>query len=565
MIHDVGAGGLSNAIPELLHDSGRGGAIELRDVPSAEPGLAPLEIWCNEAQERYVLAIDPAARERFAALCERERCPYAVVGVATAAAHLRVDDRLLGTPAIDIPMDLLFGKPPRMTRTAARLPVDLPAFDTSGITIAEAARRVPRSPGVGDKRFLITIATAPCARGTRPDGRTLAGAGGDCALRQPISAAPAVKPWPSANAPRSRSSTVRPRPGWPSAKPHQPRRGTHQDLADVVLSANWMAPAGYPGEDARLYDMVRALGLEFCPALGINIPVGKDSMSMQSAWSTAAGEVRTVAPVSLVISAFAPVVDVGKSLTPQLVAADDSVLVLIDLGGGQHRLGGSVFAQAWHAPGGAPPDCSEPARLAEFFGAIQALNEAGYLLAYPTAPTVACSSRSPRWRSPGAWGWTSSSRRFTPPPHGLVQRTVRFAPGASRTSTQSDAFSPETPRSDRGSTDRTHRRAARHHHPPAAPLFHAELDTLLADWSATTHAMQRLRDNPPAPTKNSRPSSIRSTRSHHRGAAAAAACIARQHCMVHGRASRSCVSKGQRPSKWPRHSTAPALPRSTCT
>ncbi|MGR8921897.1 MAG: phosphoribosylformylglycinamidine synthase, partial [Gammaproteobacteria bacterium] len=385
MIHDVGAGGLSNAIPELLEDGGLGGTIDLRAIPSAERGLSPLEIWCNEAQERYVLAIAPDALERFAALCARERCPWADVGSATAEQRLVVDDPLLGGAVIDIPMDVIFGKPPRMSRDVARSSMPVAAFDPAGITLEQAARRVLRFPGVGDKRFLITIGdrtvgglsvrdqmvgpwqvpVADCAvTASAYDG--LAGEAMALGERTPV----ALVDGPAA----ARLAVAEAITNIAAA-----RIG---ELPDVVLSANWMCAAGHAGEDARLFDMVRAVGMELCPALGINIPVGKDSMSMQSRWQADGEAWSAVSPVSLIVSAFAPVTDVGRSLTPELLTGEDTTLLLFDLGCGQNRLGGSILAQAWHAPGGAPPDLDEPALLADFFRAIQLLNEAGYLLAY---------------------------------------------------------------------------------------------------------------------------------------------------------------------------------------
>jgi phosphoribosylformylglycinamidine synthase len=384
-IHDVGAGGLSNALPELVHESRRGAHFLLRRIPSEEPGMSPLEIWCNEAQERYVLAVDKERLAHFEALCARERCPYAVLGNATDDGKLAVDDQHFRNRPIDMPLEVLLGKPPRMTRNATRVPAQGTPFDVAGVELREAVSRVLRLPTVADKTFLITI--------------------GDRTVTGLVARDQMVGPWqvPVADAAVTATSydvhtgeamAMGERPplalldAAASARMAVAEAITNiasapiARLGDIKLSANWMAPAGHPGEDARLFEAVRAVGVELCPALGIAIPVGKDSMSMRTVWQEG-GEQRSVtAPLSLVVSAFAPVTDVRRALTPQLARGEDTVLVLVDLGRGKNRLGGSALAQVYEHLGSTPPDLDDPAALAAFFGGIQALNAAGVLLAY---------------------------------------------------------------------------------------------------------------------------------------------------------------------------------------
>jgi phosphoribosylformylglycinamidine synthase len=385
-IHDVGAGGLSNALPELVNDSRRGATFALRAIPSDEPGMSPLEIWCNEAQERYVLGIAVESLAEFEALCRRERCPYAVVGTATAERRLQLQDTHFAEQPIDMPLEVLLGKPPKMTRSAERGEFAPDSLQHSRIRLGEALERVLRLPTVADKTFLITIGD-----------RTV---GGLCSRDQ------MVGPWQVPVADAALTTT-----GFQAYTGEAMAMGERTPLAlldagasarmavaeaitniacapiaqlsDIKLSANWMAPAGHPGEDARLYEAVQAVGAELCPALGIAIPVGKDSMSMRTVWREN-GEQRSVtAPLSLIVSAFAPVVDVRRALTPELSREDGpSELLLIDLGGGQNRLGGSAVLQVHGSVGEAPPDLDDPARLRGFFGAIQQLNADGLLLAY---------------------------------------------------------------------------------------------------------------------------------------------------------------------------------------
>ena len=383
-IHDVGAGGLSNAIPELLHDAGCGGLLELRDVPNAEPGMSPLEIWCNEAQERYVLAILPERLEVLRELCERERCPYAVLGRATDDGRLVVTDRELGDTPIDLPLSLLFGNAPKLTRRVARRSASAAPFDPSHVDANEAALRVLRLPAVAAKDFLITIGdrtvTGLIARDPMV-GRfqvpvadaavTLAGyrgySGEAIAMgeRSPVAVLNAA-----ASARLALGEALLNLVSAPVAA-----------LADVKVSANWMAAAGHPGEDAALFDAVHAVGMELCPALGVSIPVGKDSLSMRVVWDE--GKRAVTSPVSLVVTAFARVADARQALTPELVLDQgETDLLLVDLGAGRGRLGGSALAQVYGALGREPPDVDDPAALRALFEGVCELRAAGLLLAY---------------------------------------------------------------------------------------------------------------------------------------------------------------------------------------
>jgi len=388
-IHDVGAGGLSNAFPELVDAGGKGvGArFDLRDAPSEEPGMAPREIWSNESQERYVMAISPERLDDFKRLCERERCPFAVVGTATDDGQLVVGDRLFNNNAVDMPLDVLLGKTPKMLRDVKSVAREFPKIDLTDIDLKEAVPRVLRMPSVAAKTFLIAIGD-----------RTV---GGLCSRDQ------MVGPWqvPVADC----AVTLRDFQGYageafamgertPLAVFDAPASGRMAvgeaitnlaaadigDIARIKLSANWMAAAGYArtGEDAALYATVKAVTVDLCNALGVAIPVGKDSMSMKTTWNDG-GLKEMTAPLSLIISAFAQVDDVRRSLTPQLrTDAGNTSLILIDLSRGQHRMGFSALAQAYNKFGNVVPDLDDPALLKNFFTAIQALNREGKLLAY---------------------------------------------------------------------------------------------------------------------------------------------------------------------------------------
>jgi phosphoribosylformylglycinamidine synthase len=384
-IHDVGAGGLSNALPELAHGAGCGARFELRRVQTEEPGMSPREIWCNEAQERYVLAIRPDRLDEFRAICERERCPFAVLGEATADGQLVVSDSHFASNAVDMDMDVLLGKPPRMTRDVARKARHLPPFDAAAFDLKEAAWRVLRMPSVASKNFLISIGDRTVGGMTARD--QMVGPWqvpvADCAVTTlsylgTLGEAFAMgekTPLALIDAPASGRMAV----GEAVTNIAAAQIG---DIGKIKLSANWMAAAGHPGEDAALFDTVKAVGLEFCPALGISIPVGKDSLSMKTAWEEQDAKKQVTAPLSLIISAFATCSDVRRTLTPQLrTDAGDTDLVLIDLGQGKHRLGGSAFAQAYNAIGEHAPD-ADAALLKGFFAAMQELNAANLLLAY---------------------------------------------------------------------------------------------------------------------------------------------------------------------------------------
>ncbi|WP_423379265.1 phosphoribosylformylglycinamidine synthase [Burkholderia sp. LMG 32019] len=390
-IHDVGAGGLSNAFPEIVDGAGKGARFELRKVALEESGLSPREIWSNEAQERYVLAIAPADLPRFEAICARERCPFAVVGVATDERQLKlVDDEATGADEypVDMPMEVLLGKPPRMHRDVARVTTERTPVDVTGIALSEVAVDVLKHPTVGSKSFLITI-------GDRSVGGT--------SVRDQM-----VGPWqvPVADCAvtaldyagfKGEAMTMAERT--PLAVIDAPASGRMSvgeaitniasapiaSLDKLKLSANWMAACGTAGEDAALFDTVKAIGMELCPALGIGIPVGKDSLSMKTKWDEQGVAKEVVSPVSLIISAFAPVEDVRRHLTPQLrrvADAGDSVLIAIDLGRGKNRMGGSIFAQVTQQVGDTTPDVDDAEDLKRFFNAIQSLNARDLLLAY---------------------------------------------------------------------------------------------------------------------------------------------------------------------------------------
>jgi phosphoribosylformylglycinamidine synthase len=385
-IHDVGAGGLSNALPELVKDGGRGGRFDLRAIPNDEPGMSPLEIWCNEAQERYVMAVSPADMERFAAICERERCPYAVVGEATEEMHIQLADSQFDNAPVDLPMSVLFGKPPKMYREFSRTEVSAPGLDLQSVELGEALRRVLRLPTVASKNFLITIGDRTVTGMVHRD--QMVGPWqvpvADCAvttvaydsIHGEAMAMGERTPLALVSGPASGRMAV--------AESITNIAGTRiARLEDVKLSANWMCAAGQGREDEVLYDTVRAVGMEFCPALGITIPVGKDSMSMRTAWTEHGTEKAVTSPVSLIVSAFAPVLDVRKTVTPQLRELEsDTALVLLDLGAGQQRLGGSALAQVYGQVGDQVPDIEDPARLSGLFKLVQELLESGQLLAY---------------------------------------------------------------------------------------------------------------------------------------------------------------------------------------
>ena len=400
-MHDVGAGGLSNAFPELVADAGRGGRFELRAIPNDEPGLSPMAIWSCEAQERYVLAIAHERLEQFEGLCRRERCPYAVVGEATEARELCVLDAHFDERPVDMPLDVLLGKPPKLHIEAQREPMCNSAFDTTGMDIGESVQRVLQLPAVAAKNFLITIGDRSISGQVARDqlvgpwqmpvadvAITLADYQGYTGEAMALGErAPVALLSPAASARLAIAEAITNIAAAPIGQ-----------LSNVKLSANWMSAAGHPGEDAALFDAVKAVGLELAPALGIAIPVGKDSLSMKTTWAddddpgilepdSWSGEKRVqyavTAPLSVIITAFAPVFDARLHLTPCLQCDQgDTDLLLVDLGAGRNRLGGSALAQVHEAIGSEAPDLDNPERLKVFFSTVQSLITDRLVLAY---------------------------------------------------------------------------------------------------------------------------------------------------------------------------------------
>ena len=512
--HDVGAGGLSNAIPELLHDSGVGGIIDLGKVPTDDPSLSPLELWCNESQERYVLGVPADRLDEFAAICTRERCPFAAVGVATAeerlvAAYGARPGHIPADAAIDLPMDVLFGKPPKMHRDAIRPPAaPWPALDTAALDLREAGLRVLAHPTVAAKNFLVTIGDrsvggltareqmigpwqlplADCAI-TLADYDGMAGEAMAIGERSPLALLDSAAAARMAVGEAITNLCAAP----------------VEALEQVKLSANWMAACGHPGEDALLYEAVRAVGMELCPALEISIPVGKDSLSMQAQWQADGRAHKSVSPVSLVVTAFAPVADVRGQRVPLLAEGDDSELWLIGLGGGRQRMGGSVLAQvhadasALPAFGGEAPDLDDPERLRNFFALVRDAREAGLLQAYHDRSDggafaamceMAFASRRGLDIVLDAWGDDPFRTLFNEELGAVVQVADE----------DRAAFADLV---ERHALTECAQRIAR---PTTAARVRVSLDGgLLAEWRweelfdawwATTHAMQRLRDNP---------------------------------------------------------------------
>jgi phosphoribosylformylglycinamidine synthase len=499
-IHDVGAGGLSNALPELAHGGGVGGTFDLRAVPSEEPGMTPREIWCNEAQERYVLAIAPADLARFAAMAERERCPFAVVGRANGEGRLVVDDPRFRNAPVDVPIDVILGKPPRMTRDVRRVTRTLAPLDFKGVALDDALARVLQLPAVADKTFLVTIGD-----------RTV---GGLCA-RDPM-----VGPWqvPVADC----AVTLMDFDGYageamamgertPLALIDAPASGRMavgealtniaaadiEAIGEVKLSANWMAAAGHPGEDAALYDTVRAVR-DLAIALGISIPVGKDSMSMRTTWSDADGAHAVTAPVSLVVSAFARSRDARRCLTPLMRAdAGDTRLVHLDASGGRRRLGGSALAQVYGQLGDTAPDVDDPARLAAFFACVRALATDDRVLAYHdigdgglvvTLLEMAFASRC--GLDVDVEGDDVLAALFAEELGAVLQVRAEDAEAIVAAARAAGLVARVTGTPLPGDRVRVRR--------DGRTLLDASRAALHRQWSATTHAMQRLRDNPQA-------------------------------------------------------------------
>lgn len=501
-IHDVGAGGLSNALPELADGSGRGATLELREIPNAEPGMSPLQIWCNEAQERYVLALRPGSEALFEQICRRERAPYAILGEASGAGQLQLHDRHFHNQPIDLPMSFLLGDLPRMQRTAQRDKSSVEKFDSSGIKLETAIERVLRLPAVADKRFLITIGD-----------RTVSGlvvrdqmvgpwqvAVADCAVTasgygSPTGEAMAVgerTPLALIDAPASGRMAV-------AEAITNICAARILRLDDIALSANWMAACGADGEDAKLFDTVRAVS-ELCRELGIAIPVGKDSLSMQTVWHQAQQEHRVVAPLSLIVSAFAPIADVHRSLTPQLRTDVGSTrLLLIDPGRGRNRLGGSALAQVFNRQGGPVPDLDDAGDLIALFQAVQILNETGHLLAYHDRSDgglfaalceMAFAAHCGLAIDISPIGGDPLASLFSEEAGAVLQ--VR----AEDIDTVRDTFAGtglEDHVHDLGEVRAGHQLALMHN---GSTLYETDLPSLQAIWSETSYRMQALRDNP---------------------------------------------------------------------
>ena len=383
-IHDVGAGGLSNAFPELVNDAGRGAVFKLREVPLEEHGLNPLQIWCNESQERYVLSILEKDLDTFRAICERERCPFAVVGTATDDGHLKVRDDLFSNNPVDLPLNVLLGKPPKTTRTDKTVTPSKKPFNAGDIDITEAAYRVLRLPTVAAKNFLITIGDRSVGGMTHRDqmvGKYQTPVA-DCAVTMmgfntyrgeamSMGEKPTVALF---DAPASGRMCV----GEAITNIAAVNIG---DIGNIKLSANWMAACGNEGEDEKLYRTVEAVS-KACQALDLSIPVGKDSLSMKTVWQDGEEKKSVVSPLSLIISAFAPVEDIRKTVTPELKNVEDSVLLLVDLSNGKARMGGSAFGQVYNNMSGEAPDLDDTGRLKAFYSVIQQLVAEDKLLAY---------------------------------------------------------------------------------------------------------------------------------------------------------------------------------------
>ncbi len=502
-IHDVGAGGLSNALPELVNDGERGGRFELRNVLSDEPGMTPLELWCNESQERYVMSVAEKDLPVFEAICQRERAPFAVVGEATAEPHLLLNDEHFDNQPIDMPLDVLLGKPPKMHRDVTSTQSQSVELSREGMSVEDAVKRILALPTVAEKTFLITI--------------------GDRSVTGLVSRDQMVGPWqiPVADvavtatafdtyhgeamamgertpvALLSHAASARLAVGESLTNIAAAPIG---DLKRIKLSANWMAAAGHPGEDAGLYEAVKAVGEELCPALGLTIPVGKDSMSMKTAWQDESGDKSVTSPLSLVISAFGAVTDIRKTVTPQLrTDKGDTRLILIDLGNGQNRLGGSCLAQVYGQLGTSPADVDSPELLANYFNAVQKLVAQGLVQAYhdrsdgglfTTIAEMAFAGKTGVTVDLAGLGDDDLAVLFSEELGGVVQ--VKDSDLDAVNAVLND-YGLDTLSHDIGTlnTDDT-------------VVFNRDGNTVVTDsrvslrmqWAATTYEMQRLRDNP---------------------------------------------------------------------
>ena len=522
-VHDVGAGGLSNAIPELLHDSGVGGVIDLDRVPSDDPSLSPMQLWCNESQERYVLGVPQGRLAEFEAICMRERCPFAVVGTATAEERLVVGYGAVPHSqagegvryAIDLPMDVLFGKPPKMHRDTQRLPAHRwPDIDTAALSLHEAGLRVLAHPTVAAKSFLVTIGDRSVGGLTARDQMvgpwqmpvadcaiTLGGFDGYAGEAMAIGERTPLALIDSAAAARMAV-------GEAITNLCAAPLGA---LDTIKLSANWMAAASHPGEDARLFDAVKAVGMELCPELELSIPVGKDSLSMQAQWQADGVAQKSVSPVSLIVSAFAPVADTRAQLTPLLAREEDSELWLIGLGAGRRRMGGSILAQCYGGFGvqrpphdvSDVPDLDDPQRLRAFFELIRDAREAGILRAYHDRSDggafaalceMAFTSRVGLDIGLEGWGDDGGEDAFRALFNEELGAIVQIA--AEDRAEFADLVS-------RHGLVECAQRIARPTTAPAIrvlnegePIVEWRWEELFDAWWSVTHAMQRLRDNP---------------------------------------------------------------------
>jgi phosphoribosylformylglycinamidine synthase len=499
-IHDLGAGGLSNGCPELVEETG--GEFQLRQIPNEDLSMSPMEIWCCEAQERFVLAVAPGSLDEFMAFCRRERCPAAVIGKATGDKRLILEDKYFENRPIDIDIEVILGKPPRMVRDVRHEEQQSDEFTADGLDVAEAFRRVLRLPAVANKNFLITIAdrsvTGTVARDqmTGPwqtpvadssvvlnSYRNYQGQAMAMGERTPVSlvSAPASGRMAIGEALTNLASSA------------------VGALKNVKLSANWMCACGEDGEDASLYDTVKAVGKDLCPRLGIAIPVGKDSLSMRTVWETSGGETeKMTAPLSLVISAFSPVPDVRLCATPDLKKAD-SALYVLDLGRGRNRLGGSALAQAFNCIGSDTPDVDDPGLLARCFAAIQQMHEEHLLLAYhdrsdgglaATLAEMAIAGRRGMDVETGSLGQEPVSALFAEELGAVVQveegKTGRFAEIV-----EAHALSGICHRIGSVRNDDMFVLAHDRH-----TVFAARVNELNSWWSELTYRMQSLRDNP---------------------------------------------------------------------
>ncbi|MCC7035162.1 MAG: phosphoribosylformylglycinamidine synthase [Acidobacteria bacterium] len=504
-IHDVGAGGLSNALPELAHGAGRGARIDLRAAPNEEPGMSPREVWSNEAQERYVLAIAADQLEAFAAICERERCPFAVVGEATDDHRLEVRDPLFGNLPVDMDLPALLGKPPRMTRDVRREAPALAPVSLEGIALDEAVARVLRHPAVADKTFLIAIGDRTvgglCSRDQMVGPWQVPVA--DCAatlmsFESPSGEAFAMgerTPLAVIDAPASGRMAV--------AEALTNLAAAPVDALDrVKLSANWMAAAGAPGEDAALFDTVKAVALDLCPALGVAIPVGKDSMSMRTRWNENGRTGDVVGPLSLIVSAFGPVADVRDTWTPQLrTDLGPTTLLLVDLAGGRARLGGSILAQVFGQTGHETPDVDDAARVRALYGALAELRAQGLVLAYHDRSDGGLFVTLAEMAFAGHTGLAIDAATAPDGEAGLLSWLFAEELGAVLQVRDSDRVRAQailahhglggdaiaTPVADDYLTLRRG---------PEAPAFRASRVNLHRAWSETTWQLQLLRDNP---------------------------------------------------------------------